>query len=36
VEDPLDVDVWLRVVESKFPLLNVDCSGTAKVRFTAQ
>jgi hypothetical protein len=21
-EDPLDVDVWLRVVESKFPLLR--------------
>jgi hypothetical protein len=35
-EDPLDVDVWLRVVESKFPLLNGDCSGVTKVRFTTQ
>jgi hypothetical protein len=32
-EDPLDADVWLRVVESKFPLLNGDCSDAAKVRF---
>jgi hypothetical protein len=24
-EDPLDADVWLRVVESKFPLLTGDC-----------
>jgi hypothetical protein len=23
-EDPLDADVWLRVVESKFPLLTGD------------
>jgi hypothetical protein len=35
-EDPLDADVWLRVVESKFPLLNGDCSDVAKVRFTTQ
>jgi hypothetical protein len=35
-EDPLDVDVCLRVVESKFPLLNGDCSDAAKVRFAAQ
>jgi hypothetical protein len=36
VEDPLDADVWLRVVEFKFPLLNEDYSDAAKVRFTAQ
>jgi hypothetical protein len=26
-EDPLDADVWLRVVESKFPLLNGGIQG---------
>jgi hypothetical protein len=35
-EDPLDADVWLRVVESKFPLLNGECSNVTKVRFAAQ
>ena len=35
-EDPLDVDVWLRVVESKFPLLTGDCPVDAKARFAAQ
>jgi hypothetical protein len=35
-EDPLDTDVWLRVVESKFPLLNGECSDAAKVCFAAQ
>jgi hypothetical protein len=35
-EDPLDAVVWLRVVESKFPLLNGDCSDVAKVRFASQ
>jgi hypothetical protein len=35
-EDLLDADVWLRVVESKFPLLNRECSDAAKVRFAAQ
>jgi hypothetical protein len=35
-EDPLVADVWLRVVESKFPLLNGVCSDVAKVRFTTQ
>jgi hypothetical protein len=35
-EDPLDADVWLRVVESKFPLLNGVCSYVAKVRFATQ
>jgi hypothetical protein len=31
-EDPLDADVWLRVVESKFPLLHGICSEVTKVR----
>jgi hypothetical protein len=35
-EDPLDVDDWLRVVQPKFPLLNGECSDTAKVRFAAK
>jgi hypothetical protein len=35
-EDPLDADVWLRVVESKFSLLNRECSDAAKVHFAAQ
>jgi hypothetical protein len=35
-EDPLDADVWLRVVESKFPLLNGVCSDVAKVKFATQ
>jgi hypothetical protein len=35
-EDPLDVDVWLRVVESKFPLLTGACPNDAKTRFAAQ
>jgi hypothetical protein len=35
-EDPLDADVWLRVVESKFPLLTGACPDTAKTRFTTQ
>jgi hypothetical protein len=34
--DPLDPDVWLRVVESKFPLLMGDCPDDTKPRFTAQ
>jgi hypothetical protein len=32
----LDADVWLRVIESKFPLLNRECLDAAKVRFIAQ
>jgi hypothetical protein len=32
----LDTDVWLRVVESKFPLLTGDCPDDTKVRFAAQ
>jgi hypothetical protein len=35
-EDPLDAEVWLRVVESKFPLLAGDCPDDTKARFTAQ
>jgi hypothetical protein len=35
-EDPLDTDVWLRVVESKFPLLHEVCSEVTKVRFATQ
>jgi hypothetical protein len=35
-EDPLDADVWLRVVESKFPLLHGVCSEVTKVRFATQ
>jgi hypothetical protein len=29
-------DVWLRVVESKFPLLTGDCPDETKARFAAQ
>ena len=32
----MDADVWLRVVESKFPLLTGDCRDDAKARFTEQ
>jgi hypothetical protein len=35
-EDLLDADVWLRVVESKFPLLTGDCPNDTKTRFAAQ
>jgi hypothetical protein len=35
-EDPLDTNVWLRVVESKFPLLTGDCPDETKARFAAQ
>jgi hypothetical protein len=35
-EDPLDANVWLRVVESKFPLLTGDCPDDTKACFTAQ
>jgi hypothetical protein len=35
-EDPLDADVWLRVMESKFPLLTGDCPDDTKTRFAAQ
>jgi hypothetical protein len=35
-EDPLDADVWLRVVESKFPLLTGACPDDVKTRFAAK
>lgn len=35
MEDPHDVDVWLRVIESKFPLLAGTCPDIAKTRFAA-
>jgi hypothetical protein len=35
-KDPLGADVWLRVVESKFPLLTGACPNAAKARFAAQ
>jgi hypothetical protein len=35
-EDPLDADVWLRVVESKFPLLMGDCPDDTKTCFAVQ
>jgi hypothetical protein len=35
-KDPLDADVWLGVVESKFPLLTRACPDAAKTRFAAQ
>jgi hypothetical protein len=34
-ENPLDADVWLRVVESKFPLTRA-CPDDTKTRFSAQ
>jgi hypothetical protein len=35
-KDLLDADVWLRVVESKFPLLTGDYPDNTNTRFTAQ
>jgi hypothetical protein len=35
-KDLLDADVWLRVVESKFPLLMGACPDDTKTRFAAQ
>jgi hypothetical protein len=35
-EDPLDADVWLRVMESKFPLLTGACLDDTTTRFAAQ
>jgi hypothetical protein len=34
-EDLLNADVWLCVVESKFPLLTGDCPDDTKARFAA-
>jgi hypothetical protein len=36
LEDPLDADVWLGVMESKFPLLMADYPNDTKARFAAQ
>jgi hypothetical protein len=35
-EDPLDADVWLHLVESKFPLLAGPCPDATKTRLAAQ
>jgi hypothetical protein len=35
-EDPLDTDVWLRVVESKFSLHMGACPDDTNARFAAQ
>jgi hypothetical protein len=35
-KDSLDADVWLHVMESKFPLLVGDCPDDTKARFAAQ
>jgi hypothetical protein len=35
-EDPLDADMWLHVMESKFPLLMGDYPDDTKACFTAQ
>jgi hypothetical protein len=35
-EDPLDADVWLRIVECKFPLLTGDCPDDTKACFAVQ
>jgi hypothetical protein len=35
-EDQLDADVWLCVMESKFPLLTGDCPDDTKTCFAAQ
>jgi hypothetical protein len=35
-EDPLDADVWLWVMESKFPLLTGACPDDTKTHFAAQ
>jgi hypothetical protein len=36
VEDLLDTNVWLRVVESKFPLFMGACPDDTKTRFALQ
>jgi hypothetical protein len=35
-ENPLDVDAWLRTIESKFALLSTPCSEANKALFAAQ
>jgi hypothetical protein len=36
MEEPLDVDAWIRTIESKFSLLVVPCSDANKAHFAAQ
>jgi hypothetical protein len=36
VEEPLDADVWLRTIESKFSLLTIPCADSSKAHFAAQ
>jgi hypothetical protein len=36
IEEPLDADVWLHTIESKFALLSVPCSEANKALFAAQ
>ena len=35
-DEPLDVDDWIRTIESKFSLLSVPCSKANKTRYAAQ
>jgi hypothetical protein len=35
-DEPLDVDAWLRTIESKFALLSATCSDENKALFAAQ
>jgi hypothetical protein len=35
-DEPLDADVWLRIIESKFTLLSAPCSDAHKALFAAQ
>ena len=35
-DEPLDVDAWIRTIESKFSLLFVPCSEENKTRYAAQ
>jgi hypothetical protein len=35
-DEPLDADVWLRTIESKFALLSAPCSDMNKALFAAQ
>jgi hypothetical protein len=34
-DEPLDVDAWLRTIESKFTLLSAPCSDANKALFVA-
>jgi hypothetical protein len=35
MEEPLDVDAWIRTIESKFALLTLPCFEANKARFAA-